>query len=228
MPPLPRPLALLNRAVPGSGKTTIARCIRAAVRARGLDVALHSTDDFFLTPAGTYDFDVRLLAQHHARCLADFTDSLAAGVPLVVCDNTNLSPWQAAPYSAAARAHGYGVVLLDFAPRDLADHVRAQAVTPEKPDAHGVPEASLRAMIAEYERNFKFLNRTSVADPAKDRDERWNDVILDVELTDDVPRPYDADVVLRVLPDRYLEAQEEVPARILTWLLDHDSWGGRG
>ena len=222
------PLALLNRAVPGSGKTTISRCIEAAVRASGLGVTVHSADDFFLTPARTYAFDPKLLAQHHARCLAEFRASLAAGTPLVVCDNTNLSPWQAEPYSTAARAAGYRVVLLDFAPRALADHVRAQAVTPERPDAHGVPERTLREMIEEYHANARFLDPAYVPDPAIDLRERWNPATLRVERTTEVLRPYDADAVLHVLPDQYVQAQADVPARLLALMCDDDSWGGRG
>ncbi len=228
MPTTPAKLALLNRAVPGSGKTTISRCIHAAMTARGLGVTVHSADDFFLSPARTYDFDPKLLAAHHARCLAEFRASLAAGTPLVVCDNTNLSPWQAEPYSTAARAAGYRVVLLDFAPRALADHVRAQAVTPERPDAHGVPERTLREMIAEYHEQGKFLDPAYVPDPALDRRPRWNPATLSVELTGEVLRPYDADEVLHVLPDQYVQAQVDVPARLLALMNDDDSWGGRG
>lgn len=216
-------LVLINRAVPGSGKTTIARCIHAAMTARGLGVTVHSADDFFLSPRNTYDFDPGLLAAHHARCLAEFRASLAVGTPLVVCDNTNLSPWQAEPYSTAARAAGYRVVLLDFAPRALTDHVRAQQVTPEKPDAHGVSEGTLREMIAEYHDQGKFLDPAYLAKPAIDRRPWWNPETLLVELTDEILRPYDADSVLHVLPDQYVQAQTEVPARLLALMCDDDS-----
>ena len=38
---------LINRAVPGSGKTTFSNCIYEAVRSAGLSIAVHSTDSFF-------------------------------------------------------------------------------------------------------------------------------------------------------------------------------------
>ena len=37
---------LINRAVPGSGKTTFAKNIFAVVSSAGLSIAVHSTDEF--------------------------------------------------------------------------------------------------------------------------------------------------------------------------------------
>ena len=39
---------LINRAVPGSGKTTSAKNIFATVSAAGLTIAFHSTDEYFM------------------------------------------------------------------------------------------------------------------------------------------------------------------------------------
>ena len=39
---------IMNRAVPGSGKTSLSRCITDAIRAAGLTIANHSTDDYFM------------------------------------------------------------------------------------------------------------------------------------------------------------------------------------
>ena len=39
---------LINRAVPGSGKTTFSRNIYNAVRGAGLSIAVHSTDEYFM------------------------------------------------------------------------------------------------------------------------------------------------------------------------------------
>ena len=38
---------LINRAVPGSGKTTFAKNIFATVSGAGLSIAVHSTDEYF-------------------------------------------------------------------------------------------------------------------------------------------------------------------------------------
>ena len=55
---------IINRAVPGSGKTTIARCITQALRSVGLQVINHSTDEFFMHD-GRYCFDISKLHKYH-------------------------------------------------------------------------------------------------------------------------------------------------------------------
>ena len=49
---------LINRAVPGSGKTTFSNCIYDAVRGAGLSIAVHSTDSFFMV-GNQYKFDLK-------------------------------------------------------------------------------------------------------------------------------------------------------------------------
>ena len=39
---------IINRAVPGSGKTTLARCINSVLKNAGLSIVSHSTDNFFM------------------------------------------------------------------------------------------------------------------------------------------------------------------------------------
>ena len=60
---------IINRAVPGSGKTTIARCITNALQDAGLQVANHSTDEFFMHD-GRYCFDISKLHDYHQENLA--------------------------------------------------------------------------------------------------------------------------------------------------------------
>jgi len=62
-------IVLLNRAVPGSGKTTFAKDIHAKVSAAGYSIRVHSTDEYFMCD-GRYAFDVSRLAECHARNLA--------------------------------------------------------------------------------------------------------------------------------------------------------------
>lgn len=74
---------------------------------------------------------------------------LANGIDLAVVDNTNLHPWETETYTDAARAAGYRIVIMNFLPREFEKHMAAQKVTPGKPDAHEVPEPSMREHIAE-------------------------------------------------------------------------------
>ena len=47
---------IINRAIVGSGKTTISNCITQTIKTEGLSTAIHSTDDYFLTESKTYNF----------------------------------------------------------------------------------------------------------------------------------------------------------------------------
>ena len=211
----PRKVVLINRAVPGSGKSTIAKCVLRAVRQAGHEAALHSTDEYFMSAQGTYDFDPAKLGGFHRICVEAFSSDAERGVPLLICDNTNLSPWQCEEYTTCARRHGYHVVVVGYAPRALADHVRSQQVTPQKPDAHGVPESTIREMIQEYADYKKLLDKHYVIDPRSDVRERWNDETLTVEKTDEPLKHYDADEVIELLPHEYEAAKHEMPARVL-------------
>ncbi len=104
---------LINRAVPGSGKTTYTNVIIERLNQLGITRAVHSTDSFFMVD-GRYVFEVEKLNGYHRDNLANFVLSLANGVDFVVCDNVNLSPWQTEPYTQAARAHGYQIIFMAF------------------------------------------------------------------------------------------------------------------
>ncbi|GAA8176210.1 hypothetical protein HpDR91_20020 [Helicobacter pylori] len=65
---------------------------------------------------------------------------------IVVCDNTNFESWQSKPYTDMARAFGYKILLIDFKPRKLEEHLEAQRVTKERPDAHQVDKDVLERM----------------------------------------------------------------------------------
>lgn len=47
---------IINRAVPGSGKTTISKRIVQFLEEKNISTALYSTDEFFMTEEGRYDF----------------------------------------------------------------------------------------------------------------------------------------------------------------------------
>ena len=42
---------IINRAVPGSGKTTITNCIVNELQNNNLNIAIHSTDEYFMIAA---------------------------------------------------------------------------------------------------------------------------------------------------------------------------------
>ncbi|BDB64150.1 hypothetical protein T36_0597 [Helicobacter cinaedi] len=95
-------LVIINRAVPGSGKTTALKTIELALKEEGLDTqkdfAIHSTDEFFMVEE-RYIFDIEKLNAYHKQNEKNFKDSLAKGISVVVCDNANLLPWQCEVYT---------------------------------------------------------------------------------------------------------------------------------
>lgn len=206
---------LINRAVPGSGKSSITKCIVRYAEAIGHQTAVHSTDDFFMTSSGTYAFDPGKLNDYHMQNLADFKQSLRQGIHLVVCDNTNLAPWQTEPYTDAARASGYPILFLDFSPRPLADHIASQQVTHERPDAHGVPEDTLRQMIQEYHTYTPLLDKQTPVDPDQHFHFVW-DIKTHQPVRSNRPcKHFDLDSLHRITPGEYHQVKPVIGERIL-------------
>jgi predicted kinase len=86
--------------IPGSGKST-----RIAAAHPGAVVC--SADHYFTDGAGHYHFDAAQLSAAHNRSLRCFIDHCQNSVPVVVCDNTNTTIAEVAPYAAVAMAYGY-------------------------------------------------------------------------------------------------------------------------
>lgn len=208
---------LINRAVPGSGKTTFAKNIFATVSSAGLSIAVHSTDEYFMRD-GRYVFDISMLGEYHRRNLAAFKESLAKGTDLVVVDNTNLHPWETEPYTNAARAAGYQIILMNFMPREFEKHMAAQKVTPEKPDAHEVPESSMREHIADFYAYNDLIDKNAIPDPTRHFNYRWDEVLQDVVKTSDPVKPFDYDILIQITPETYHELKDRIGVIMLTHL----------
>lgn len=211
-----RKTVIINRAVPGSGKTTISRCIREVLEKHGFTISIHSTDDYFLTETGAYQFDVHKLAENHAKNLHAFRQAIDRHTDLVICDNTNLTPWEAEPYTAYARAHHYQIIMIDYAPRELAQHLAAQQVTKERIDAHNIPENELIEMMGRYHTYHKYLNRLRTLDNNGDYAFTWSHERQALVPTDEPPKNYDYDHLLTVQPNQYRRAKRDIPSQILT------------
>lgn len=95
--------------LPGSGKSTFTQFIRDTV---GYEVAVHSTDSFFIGEDGLYNFDRTKAGYFHKQNLENFERSLQKGVPIVIVDNTNLKSKERNKYVRLATAHGYSVQMV--------------------------------------------------------------------------------------------------------------------
>lgn len=126
----------IMRGVPGSGKSTF------AARLAGSGGVVHSTDNYFVKN-WVYHFDPYRLKEFHQCNFEAFCRSLEAGVPTVVCDNTNFKRWHFAPYVEAAKRAGYRIVI-----------VSVFGVTAEeaaKRSIHHVPVHVIQRMLDEWE-----------------------------------------------------------------------------
>jgi hypothetical protein len=98
--------AFILRAVPGSGKTTVAKLIA------GDDGAICESDTYFYDEAGNYNFDPSKLSDNHERCFNDFKFFCELGRDTVVVSNTNVRKRDVEKYKACAESFGYRVHVL--------------------------------------------------------------------------------------------------------------------
>lgn len=116
-------IVIINRAVHGSGKTTISNAILKTMSALDIGISIHSTDEYFMC-GNRYIFDILKLYEYHKKNEQSFKQSLKYKKTVVVCDNTNLLPWQAEFYSSSARKFGYKIVFINFLPRELYTRIK--------------------------------------------------------------------------------------------------------
>ncbi len=201
---------IINRAVPGSGKTTISNCILDSLKDNNLEIAIHSTDKYFMTIDGKYDFKIDKLYDNHQKNLYEFTKSLMTDTKIVICDNTNIAPWQTKSYTELAREYDYKIIFITFDPRELEKHVEAQTVTKEKPDAHGVSEEILKDMIVEYQLYDSLLDNTAKINPVTQLDYQWNIDEFKKEPNGKASTYFELDDCIRILPNEYQEIQKTI------------------
>ena len=210
---------IINRAVPGSGKTTITNCIVNELKENNISVAIHSTDEYFMV-GNKYVFVIEHLGQYHKKNLKEFYKSLENSIDVVICDNTNIAPWQTEPYTDLARKYNYQIVFITLDPRELEKHIESQKVTPQKPDAHGVEEYILKRMIEEYYQFDDLLNPRVVIDYKRHVHYKWDDDML-TKINIGIAKHFDADYIIRILPNEYKDAQKNIGKKILNLVKDY-------
>jgi tRNA uridine 5-carbamoylmethylation protein Kti12 len=134
--------AFIMRGIPGSGKSTTVRELIRGYDNLALSVAVHSTDDLCMVD-GEYKFDIELAGARHAQNLENFCDSVADGVPCVICDNTNVKTAQYQAYVDAAELMGYMVVIVEL--------VHPKPGVAYERNSHGVPLEVIERMISDWE-----------------------------------------------------------------------------
>lgn len=128
-----RALVIMS-ALPGSGKTTLAKAIQPVA------VKRFSSDDFFYrySRGGEYNYDANLIGEAHRSCA--WSLMMAFGVnqrgPLVV-HNTSTCDWEISPYVLMAKAMHWKPLVLTIHADIAACMVRQK---------HGVPETTMQIM----------------------------------------------------------------------------------
>ncbi|WP_208335070.1 DUF1887 family protein [Campylobacter sp. US33a] len=170
-------LTIINRAVPGSGKTTALKTIEDALDEYGVDTKsdfkVHSTDEFFMV-GDKYVFDIAKLNDYHKENLENFKESLIMGVKIVICDNTNLLPWQCKAYTDLARLYDYKIVFLNIEPKSLEEHMETQKVTVQNPSAHNVSQDILERNIKDWRIYNDLLDKNTPINPIRHRHYVWD------------------------------------------------------
>lgn len=204
---------IINRAVPGSGKTTITNCIVNELKNNNLNIAIHSTDEYFMV-GNRYIFDISKLYEYHQTNINEFKKSIVNNIDIIICDNTNIAPWQTEAYTRMARANNYQIIFITLNPRELSKHVESQKVTSEKPDAHEVDEEILKNMIREYYIYDDLLNPRTFIDEDKHVQYKW-DIDKNKKTVVGTAKHFDSDFIIRILPNEYRKAQVNLGSKIL-------------
>jgi len=204
---------IINRAIPGSGKTTITNCIVNTLKNNNIKINIHSTDEYFMV-GNRYVFDITKLFEYHQRNIKEFQKSIKNELDVVICDNTNIVPCQTEEYTKIARAYNYQIIFITLNPRELSKHVESQKVTVEKPEAHEVSEEILKNMIKEYHIYDDLLNPKILIDEDKHVQYKW-DIDKNMKIIVGTAKHFDSDFIIRIFPDEYREVQKHIGQKIL-------------
>lgn len=208
---------IINRAVPGSGKTTITKKIVSTLTKINISSAVHSTDNFFMVD-GRYAFEIKKLNGFHRQNLLDFKYSLENEIDVVVCDNINIAPWQTHPYTELARQFSYQIVFITFEPRTLKKHIESQIVTKEKPDAHNVPEQELQRFIQEYYLYNPLLDKRTHINTFIHKNYEWDATSNTRKEKQEITPFFDYDCLIKIFPDDYHTVKGTIGDDCLQWI----------
>ena len=139
-------IAVINRGVVGSGKSSFAQMLQQVAAELKLTCNIHNTDEYFMED-GEYKFDFTKLGINHKRNFNAFVNSLKLGLNVVVCDNTNTTAKEYKRYVNEAKEHGYSVVSVVFIPDNWEVH--------NERNSHNVPEEVIGQMIHRLNNNLK-------------------------------------------------------------------------
>lgn len=190
-------LVIINRGVSGCGKSTISKLIKNECFKEHISVDICSTDDFFMVN-NIYQFDGSKLTEYHQKSIERFEKCLQSKSNIVICDNTNIRPWETEAYTDLARKHKYKILILTFNPRDIETLLDIQ----NSPNGHGVNTETLKRMIKDYFTFDDLLNPKIVIDRKRHLKYKWNKEIEKLEVAG-LEKHFDVDQVFRISPEDF-------------------------
>jgi len=208
---------IINRGIPASGKSSIAKEIVSVLCVNGFDAVSCSTDDFFISN-GEYHFDETKLREYHLKNQDRFYQALKNGCELVICDNTNLEPWEAKPYYNMAKEFEYKVILMDFKTRKLEDHIAAQTNYDYK---HNIPKEIVQSMYERYDKYEELTKKSSYPTYRLPKRE-YNEDTQQVEIVDEPSELFYYDELIKIASDDYEKVKAIVGNMILKKMRDYD------
>lgn len=152
---------LICRGVPGSGKSTLTHWLAQlaagpdaqswvedsvtyyGILGSRIDVAIHSTDQYFVNEQGEYHYNASKIGLNHSKNYKAFKDSVEKGIPLVIVDNTNTTSSEFDKYRKHAESLDYWVTFM-VQPHPTVGEAAERNV-------HQVPSDVIKKMIARFE-----------------------------------------------------------------------------
>ena len=208
---------IINRGIPASGKSSFAKEIVSTFEKNKLDAISCSTDDYFMVD-GKYCFDAEKLGEYHHRNQEKFELSLKENFHLVICDNTNLEPWEAKYYYQLAKKYDYSVILINFEPRDIEEHFRTQSE--DEDYQHNIPLDKLIEMKSSYE-NYKELIYKSSYPTSKQLKREYSEVTSSVELSTELSEPFYYDHLIKISSEDYIKIKRIVGETLIKKIRDY-------
>jgi predicted kinase len=149
------PKMYIMRGVSGSGKSTKAKSLAGPE-------SIFSTDDFFTSDSGEYDFDMDKIQEAHEWNQGRVRDAVEEGMDPVVVDNTTVQAWEAKPYVEMAQDAGYDVEVVEadspwwksFGPNMSEEELQGLAETLAAKNTHGVDEEIILKMLNKWEHDL--------------------------------------------------------------------------
>jgi len=207
---------IINRGIPASGKSSFAKEIVSSLPQKGISATVCSTDKYFMID-GEYCFDLSKLREYHLKNQDRFKSALKDNVDVVICDNTNIEPWESNLYYHIAREFDYRVILMDFEPRDISAHIDAQSNDDYK---HNIPKDILEDMKNSYF-NYKELTERSSYPKSNHIKKGYDEKSKMVKETDGISELFYYDSLIKISATDYFKVKEIISNMIMKKIRDY-------